>query len=77
MNLATPFSAPSAEEIRESGSAFQSLMMRDGGGGEATLINISIGYGDLICDRMIISAAPNQGDKVICLYSGFTFQTFV
>ena len=27
MNLATPFSAPSAEEIRESGSDFQSLMV--------------------------------------------------
>ena len=36
------------------------------GGGEATLINISVSNGNLICHRMIISAAPNQGDKVIC-----------
>ena len=46
-------SVPSAEEIRESGSTFQSLMAW---GEEATLINISISNGDLICQRMMISA---------------------
>ena len=45
VNLATPSSAPSAEEIRESGSAFQSLMIW----GKKLHINISICNGDLIC----------------------------
>ena len=70
MNIATPSLAPSAEEIRESESAFQSLMVVcvcGGGGGAtlinirvggATLINISVSNGDLICYRMIIPAAP-------------------
>ena len=53
----------SAEEIRESGSAFQSLMVWEK---KATHINISVSNGDLICHRMIIPAAPNQRDKVIC-----------
>ena len=55
MNLTTPYSAPSAEEIhvqdttvRVSGSAFQPLM-------------VSVSDGDLICRRMIISAASNKG----------------
>ena len=48
--LATPSSAPSvAEEISESGSAFQTLIVF----GKATLINISISNGDLICQRII------------------------
>ena len=55
--LQTPSSAPSAEEITESGSAFQSLMAW----GKATLINISISNGDQICQRMVIPAAPIQG----------------
>ena len=46
-------------------------------GGKATLINISVSNGNLICHRMIIPAAPNQGDKVFCWYTGFTLQTFV
>ena len=49
----------------------------NGLGGKATLINISVSTGDLICNGMIIPAAPNQGDKVICWYTGFTLQTFV
>ena len=48
VNLATPFTAPSAEDIRESGSAFQSLMVW----GKATLINISINNRDMICKRI-------------------------
>ena len=44
--------------------------------GKATLINISISNGESICHRMMIPAAPNQGDKVICWYTGLTFQTF-
>ena len=36
-------------------------------GENATLINISVGNGDLICHRMTIPAMPNKGDKVICL----------
>ena len=32
------------------------------GGGGATLINISISNGDLICHRMSIPAVPNQRD---------------
>ena len=49
----------------------------NGLGGKATLINISVSNGNLICHRMIIPAAPNQGDKVICWYTGFTLQAFV
>ena len=83
VNLATPSSVTSAEEIRESGSAFQSLMVW---GKSCTykyiiayllLINISSSSGNLICHRMIIPAAPDQGDKVTCWYTGITLQTFV
>ena len=49
----------------------------NGLGEKATLINISVSNGDLICHRMIIPAAPDQGDKVICWYTGFALQTFV
>ena len=44
---------------------------------KATLLNISVSNGDSICHRMMIPAAPNQGDKVICWYTGRTLQTFV
>ena len=47
----------------------------NGLGGKATLINISISNGDLICHRMTIPLAPNQGDKVIFWYTGFNLQT--
>ena len=43
-------------------------------GEKATLTNINISNGDLICHRMIIPAALTQGDKVICWYTGFTLQ---
>ena len=46
-------------------------------GKKTTLINIRVSNGDLICHRMNIPAAPNQGDKVICWYTGFTLQTVV
>ena len=36
-------------------------------GEQAILINISASSGDPICNRMISPAAPNQGDKVICI----------
>ena len=41
-------------------------------GGEATLINISVSNGNLICHRMIIPAAPNQGVKVIWMNINFS-----
>ena len=43
----------------------------NGLGGKVTLINISVSSRNLICQKMIIPAAPNQGDKVICWYTGF------
>ena len=39
----------------------------NGLGEKATLINISVSNGDLICHRMVIPAAPNQRDKDICI----------
>ena len=71
MNLATQSSASSADEIRESGRAFQSLIVW---GEEATFINICIGNGSLKCHRVLISTTPSFGDKVICWYTGFTFK---
>ena len=29
------------------------------------------------CHRVLISAVPNPGNKVICRFPGFTLQTFV
>ena len=49
----------------------------EGEGGGATLINICVSNVNLICHRMISPVAPNQGDMVICWYTGFTLQTFV
>ena len=70
VNLAIPSSAPSAEEIRESWS------LEVHSDPWATFINISlmISHGNLICQRMMIPAPPNKGDKVICWYTGFTFR---
>ena len=46
--------------------------------GKATLIKISIySNGNLICHRMMIPAAPSQGNKVICWYTGFTLQLYI
>ena len=63
MNLATQSSASSADEIRESGRAFQSLIVW---GEEATFINICICNGSLKCHRVLIFSTPSFGDKVIC-----------
>ena len=41
------------------------------------LFNVNISNGDLNCWRMMISAAFYHGDKVICWFTGFIFQTFV
>ena len=46
-------------------------------GEEATFINICISNGSLKCHRVLISTAPNFGDKVICWYTGFSFKTFI
>ena len=86
-HLATPSSAPSAQEKRvwkcipipigrEGGGEARCVCV---GGGGATLISISISFsnGDLICHRIMIPAVPNQEDKVVCCYTGFTLQTFV
>ena len=43
-------------------------------GEEATFINICISNGSLKCHRVLISAMPSFGDKVICWYTGFTFK---
>ena len=49
--------------------------LRDGK--EATFIGVFTSTGYLKGHRVLISAAPNLGNKVICRYPGFTFQTFV
>ena len=46
-------------------------------GEEATFINICISNGSLKCHRVLISSTPSFGDKVICWYTGFTFNTFI
>ena len=74
VNLATQSSESSADEIRESGRAFQSLIVW---GKEATFINICIGNGSLKCHRVLIPTTPSFGEKVICWYTGFTFKTFI
>ena len=44
-------------------------------GERATLININVSNGDLICQRMMIPAAPNQGDKFICWLLALPFRS--
>ena len=46
-------------------------------GEEAILIDIFTGGKNLEGQGMLISATPSLGNKVICRYPGFTFQTFV
>ena len=46
-------------------------------GTKATLIKICIGNGEIKCRRIMIPAAPNRRDKIICWYTGLTIQTFV
>ena len=56
-------------------SVWKCIPNPNGLGEKATLVNISVSNGDLICHRMIIPAAPNQGDIINCWYAGFTFQS--
>ena len=46
-------------------------------GEEDILIDIFTSSGYLKVQGVLISAAPSLGNKVICRYPGFTFQTFV
>ena len=55
----------------------EGIQIPDSIGEEATFINICIGNGSLKCHRVLISITPSFGDKVICLYTGFTFKTFI
>ena len=57
-NIVTPSSAPSADEIIESGKAFQFLMVWG--------MNDPSCSGDLKSQWAMISASPNWGDMVIC-----------
>ena len=49
----------------------------DSSGEEANFIGIFTSRGYLKVHRVLISAAPNLGNKIISRYSGFTFQTFI
>ena len=49
----------------------------DSSGDEAIFIGVFTSRGYLKGHKVLISAAPNLGNKVICRYSGFTFQTFI
>ena len=42
---------------------------------EGSLVNISFSSGDLKCQRVMISAAPNWGNKVVCWNVGSTFKS--
>ena len=46
-------------------------------GEDAILIDIFTSRGYLKGQGVLISAVPSLGNKVICRYPGFTFQTFV
>ena len=46
-------------------------------GEEATFINIYISNGGLKCLCVLISSMPSFGNKVICWYTDFTFETFI
>ena len=74
VDLDTLSSDSSEEEIRDSGRSFQSLIVW---GEEVIFIDIFTGRGDLKGQGMLISVTPSLGNKVICRYPGFTFQTFV
>ena len=74
VNLATQSSATSADEIRELG---EDIPIPDSLGEEATLINLCISNGGLKCLWVLISTMPSFGKKVICWYTGFTFETFI
>ena len=72
MNLDTLSSDSSGEEIRDSGRSFPDSL-----GEEAILIDIFTDRGYLKGQGVLISATPSLGNKFICWYLGFTFQTFV
>ena len=46
-------------------------------GEEVAVINICISNGSLKCHRVLISTTPIFEGKVICWYTGFSFQTFI
>ena len=71
--LDTQSSDISAEVIRESWRSFKSLIIW----GKKLFICVLTSSGYLKGHRVLISAAPNLGNKVICKNSGFTFQTFI
>ena len=78
MNLAIQSSASSADEIRESGRAFQSLIKS---GEETTFINICISNRSLKCHRVLgirssvgilaLPLRPFSGKAKIYFYSTF------
>ena len=63
--------------IREVNLAIQSSASSADEIREATFINICISNGSLKCHRVLVSATPSFGDKVICWYTGFTFKIFI
>ena len=75
MNLDTLSSDSSEEEIRDLVRAFQSVIVW----GEKLhiLIDIFTSIGYQKDQGVLISATPSFGNKVICRYHGFNFQTLV
>ena len=55
----------------------EDIPIPDSLGEEVTFINICISNGDLKCLWVLISTTPSIGNKVLCWYTGFTFQTFI
>ena len=55
----------------------EDIPIPDSLGKEATFINICISNGGLKCLWVMISTTPSFGNKVICWYTGFTFETFI
>ena len=74
MNLDTLSTDISEEKNQRFGKV---IPVPDSLGKEAILIDIITSRGYLKGQEVLISAAPSLGNKVICWYSDFTFQTFV
>ena len=55
----------------------EDIQIPDSLGEEATFINIYICNGGLKCIWLLISTKPTFGNKVICWYTDFTFETFI
>ena len=55
----------------------EGILIPDSLGEEATFINICISNGSLKYHRALISTTPSFEDKVICWYTGFTFETLI